>query len=144
MPIPALGTVQADVNFIRCPDELIGQARAAAGTEDDPCLPEGAIDLLIPPAGVAKFHDVPARGIELADDIAEPGLSVAVAWRKLKQEASHAIAQYVGDHPEILHERLRALELLDVGDVLADLDRVDELLLPRLAPPGLNTGNRRP
>ena len=93
---------------------------------------------------MAEFHDVPARGIELADDIAQPGLSVAVAWRKLKQEASHAVAQYVGDHPEILHERLRALELLDVGDVLADLDRVDELLLPRLASPGLNARDRGP
>ena len=69
MAVPALGPVQAEVNFIDCPDELIRQARAAAGTEDDACLAEGVVDFLIPPAGVPEFHDVAARGIELADDV---------------------------------------------------------------------------
>src|SRR6478672_3648652 len=36
--VPALGSVQADVNLIRCPDELIGQARSAAGAKNDPSL----------------------------------------------------------------------------------------------------------
>jgi hypothetical protein len=31
-----------------------------------------------------------------------------------------------------------------VSDVFADLDGVNELFLARLAPPGLNAGNRRP
>ena len=144
MPIPALGAMQADINFIGRPDELIGQARSAAGAEDDPCLAEGAVDLLIPPAGVPEFHDVAARGIELADNVIEPGLGVAIARRQLKQKAAHPVAEDIGDHPKILHESLRALELLDMGDELADLDGVNELFLAGLAAPGLNAGDRRP
>ena len=109
MPVPALGSVQADVNLIRRPDELIGQARSAAGAEDDPSLSEGAVNLFVPPTDVPKFDDVAARGIELADDVVEPGLGEAVAWRELEQEAAHAIAEDVCDHSKILHERSSCL-----------------------------------
>jgi hypothetical protein len=73
--------VQADVNLIRCPDELIGQARSAAGTENDPSLSEGAVNLFIPPTDVPKFYDVAARGIELADNVIEPSSGEAIARR---------------------------------------------------------------
>ena len=136
--------MQADVNFIGGSDQLVRQSRSAAGAEDDPGLAKGLIHLLVPPTGVPEFDDVAARGIKLADNVVEPGLGVAVARRKLKQKASHAVAQNVGDHPKIPNERLCALELLDVSNVFADLDGVDELLLAGLAPPGLNARNRRP
>ena len=36
----------------------------------------------------------------------------------------------IRDHAKILYESLCALELLDVGDEFADLDRIDEVFLP--------------
>jgi hypothetical protein len=65
VPIPAFWAEQADVNFIGSADELVGQARPAAGAEDDSGLAEGVIDLVIPPAGVPEFNYVAARRIEL-------------------------------------------------------------------------------
>ena len=54
------------------------------------------------------------------------------------------MAEDIRDHAKILYESLRALELLDVGDELADLDRIDERFLAGLTAPGLNAGNGRP
>jgi len=142
--IPTLGAMQADVNLVGGLDELIGQARTAAGAEDDSCLAEGAVDIFIPPTGVPEFYDVATRGIELADNIFEAGFGVVIARRQLKQETAHSVAEDIRDHAEILYERLCALELLDVGDELADLDRIDERFLARLTAPGLNAGNGRP
>ena len=144
MPIPTLGAMQANVNLIGRLDELIGQAWAAAGAEDDTCLAEGAVDIFIPPTGVPEFHDVATRGIELADNIVEAGFGVAIARRQLKQKTAHSVAEGIRDHAKILYESCRALELLDVGDELADLDRIDELFLAGLTAPGLNAGNGRP
>jgi hypothetical protein len=112
--------MQADVNLIGGLDELIGQAGAAAGAEDNTCLAEGA------------------------DNIIEAGFGVAIARRQLKQETAHPVAEDIRDHAKILYESLRALELLDVGDELADLDRIDELFLAGLTAPGLNARNGRP
>src|SRR6476619_3824381 len=108
--------MQADVNLVGGPDEFIGQARTAAGAEDDTCLAEGAVDIFIPPTGVPEFHDVATRGIELADNIFEAGFGVAIARRQLKQGTAHSVAEDIRDHPKILYESCRALELLDVGD----------------------------
>ena len=58
VPIPTLGAMQANVNLIGGLDELIGQAWAAAGAEDDTCPVEGAVNFFIPPTGVPEFHDV--------------------------------------------------------------------------------------
>ena len=74
MPIPALGTVQANINLLGRSDELIRQPRSAAGAEDYPSLAKGAVDLFVPPAGMPEFDDVAARGIKLADNVIEPGL----------------------------------------------------------------------
>jgi len=136
--------MQADVNLIGGLDELIGQAWAAAGAEDDTCLSEGAVNFFIPPTDVPEFHDVATGGIELADNIVEAGFGVAIARRQLKQETAHSVAEDIRDHPKILYESCRALELLDVGDELADLDRIDELFLAGLTAPGLNARNGRP
>src|SRR6476659_9259317 len=144
VPIPTLRPMQADVNLIGGLDELIGQARAAAGAEDNACLPEGAVNFFMPPTGVPEFYDVATGGIELADNIVEAGFCVAIARRQLKQETAHSVAEDIRDHAEILYERLCALELLDVGDELADLDRIDERFLAGLTAPGPNARNGRP
>ena len=101
-----------------------------AGAEDNSGLSEDPVYLFIPPAGVPEFHNIAARGIELADNVIEPVLGEAIARRQLKQEAAHAIAKNIGDHPKVLYEGLCPLELLDVGDELADLDGVHELFFP--------------
>jgi len=54
------------------------------------------------------------------------------------------VAEDIRDHAKILYESLCALELLDVGDELADLDRIDERFLAGLTAPGVNAGNGRP
>jgi hypothetical protein len=101
MPVPALGTMQADIHFIGRANELVRQSGAAAGAEYYASFAKSAVNLLVPPALVSEFDDVAARRIELADNVIEPGLGVAVAWRQLKQKASHAAAQDVGDDSEI-------------------------------------------
>src|SRR5882757_8252612 len=144
VPIPTLRAMQADVNLVCGLDEFIGQAWAAAGAEDDTCLAEGAVNVFIPPTGVPEFHDVATSRIERADNIIEAGFGVVIARWQLKQETAHPVAEDIRDHAKILYESLRALELLDVGDELADLDRIDELFLAGLTAPGLNAGNGRP
>ena len=79
VPIPTLRAMQADVNFIGSLDELIGQARAAARAEDDTCLAEGAVNFFIPPTGVPEFHDVATGRIELANNIIEASVGVAIS-----------------------------------------------------------------
>lgn len=54
------------------------------------------------------------------------------------------MAEDIRDHAKILYKSLCALELLDVGDELADLDRRDERFLAGLTAPGVNAGNGRP
>ena len=137
MPIPSFWAVQADIHFTGRADKLVRQARSAAGAEDDPGLSKGAIHFVIPPAGMAEFDDIPASGIKLADNVIEPGLGVAIAWRQLKQKTSHPLAENIGDDPKVLHQCFRPLEFLDMSYELANLGRVHELL----APPGLNAGN---
>ena len=144
MPIPTLWAVQANVYFIGCSDEFIGQARSATRAEDDPGLLEGVIYLFIPPAGVAKFNDVASRRIKLGDDVVKSGLRVAVARGELEQKTAHAVAENIGDHSKILDESFGAREPLHMRDELTDFDGVNEFFLAGLAAPGLNVGNRRP
>jgi len=93
VPIPSFWAVQADICFIGCADKLIGQARSAAGAEDEPGLSEGAVHLVIPPAGVPEFDGIAARAIELDDNFIKPGLGVTMARRQQKQKSSHPLAQ---------------------------------------------------
>jgi hypothetical protein len=86
MPIPALGSVQAEIHLVRCPDKLIRQSWPATGAEYYSCFAKGAVDLFVPPAGVPEFDDISAGRIELADNILEPRLGVAIARRELEQK----------------------------------------------------------
>ena len=79
MPIPALGTMQPDVYFVSRPDKLIRKPWPAARAEDNACLTEGAVNLLISPAGVPELNGVAARRIELTDDRIQPRLGVTEA-----------------------------------------------------------------
>src|SRR3954465_11318686 len=124
--------MQADVNFIGCPDKLVGQAWPAATAEDNSGRFKGPINFLVPPAGVPELHNVTARGIELAHDRVQPRSCVAVARRQLEQQASHLLSQNVGDDAEIPNQRPGAFEALYMGDELTDLDGVNELLLAGL------------
>ena len=75
--------MEANIDFVRCANEFIWQPRRAAGAEDNACLAKGAVDFLVPPAGVPEFDDVAPRGIELTYDVLEPYLGVAIARRHL-------------------------------------------------------------
>src|SRR3954452_5748491 len=136
--------MQADVNFIGCPDKFIGQARPTAAAEDNSGCFKGPINFLVPPAGVPKLHNVAARGIELARDRVQSRSCVAVTRRQLEQQAAHPFSQNIGDDAEIPNQRLCALEPSYMRDELADLYGVNELFPDGLAAPGLDVGNRRP
>ena len=66
------------------------------------------------------------------------------SWRKLEQKTAHSVAQDVRNHPEILHQRFRALELLDAGDELADFDGIDEVSFFWLTLPSFYVRHGRP
>jgi hypothetical protein len=66
--------MQTDINFVGCPDKLVGQAWPAAGAEDNSRLLKGSVNFVIPPAGVPEFDGVATRGIELAHDRVKPAL----------------------------------------------------------------------
>ena len=136
--------MQADVNFIGCPDKFIGQARPAAAAEDNSGRCKGAINFLVPPAGVPKLHNVAARGIELARDRVQPRPRVAVAGWQLEQQAAHPFSEDIGNHAKIPNQSLCALESFYMSNELTDLDGVNEVFLTRLPPPSLDVGNRRP
>src|SRR3954470_9291849 len=108
--------MQAEVNFIGCAHKFIRQARPAAAAEDNSGGCEGPINLLVPPAGVPKLHDVAARGIELAHDRVQPRSRVAVARRQLEQQAAHPFSENIGDEAEIPNQRLGALEAFYMSD----------------------------
>jgi hypothetical protein len=62
----------------------------------------------------------------------------------VKKKTAHAIAKDGSYHSKIPDESFCALELLNMGNELADFDGVNELLLASRAPPGLNIRDRRP
>ena len=104
--------MQADIHFVRCPDEYIRQSWSAAGAEYYSCLAKGAVDLFVPPTGVPEFDNIAACRVELADNFLETGVGVAIARRKLEQEAAHLVPENVGDQSKIPNERLCVFKLL--------------------------------
>jgi hypothetical protein len=138
VPVPSLRTVKAHVDLVSGPDKFIRQTGPATGAEDNPGLLEGGINLAIPPALMPELHNVAARGIELTHDRSKAGFGVAKARWQLKEEATHLLAENIGDDAKILHKRFRAFELLNMRDELADLHRVNELHVARLTFPGLD------
>ena len=109
-----------------------------------PVSTKRGVHRLIPPAGMTELNNVTPCWIKLAKNRSQPRLRIAIARRKLEQKAPHPVAQDIGDHPKILHERFCALEPLDVGDELADFDGVNEVSLARLAPPSFHVCHGRP
>ena len=144
MPVPALRAVQTHINLVRRQDEFVGEARSAAGTEYDPGFAKSRVNLRVPPAFMPEFHDIAACGVKLAHDRVQTGFGVAETWRQLEEKAAHLLAEDICDHAKILDERLRAFELLDMRNELANLDRIDRVLAASLAPPCLNARDSRP
>jgi hypothetical protein len=136
--------MQPHIDLVRGFDELVRKAGAAAGAEDYPGFPECAIDVLVPPTSVPEFHGVAPRRVELAHDRIQAGFGVAEARRQLEKEASHSVAEDIGDYPEIPDEGFGTLEPFDMRNELANLDRVNEIVVSRLAAPRLHAGYRRP
>jgi len=97
--------VQPQIDIVRGPDKFVGEARPAAGAEDRSGLAERIVNCLIPPAGVTELDDVTPGWIELADNRSEPRLGISMTWWKLEEKASHPIAQDIGDHAKVRHER---------------------------------------
>src|SRR3954451_16983746 len=93
MPGPALRSVQPDVYIISRFNEFIRKLGTAAGAKNYSSLPKSSIDGLVPPADVAKLHNVAPRRVKLGEDRFESCFSKAIAWRKLKQKAAHTLAK---------------------------------------------------
>src|ERR1700742_2494475 len=106
MPIPLAGAVEPNVNIIGRFHQSIGQTRSTAGTKDGIGFLEGRKNLLVPPTGVTKLHDITAAGIKLLQDALESGRSEMIAGRQLKEETSHPWAEQIGNQTEIANERL--------------------------------------
>jgi hypothetical protein len=99
---------------------------------------------IIPPTAVPELDHITTGGIELRNDVAQSSSSEGIAWKQLKEKAAHALPQDISNVTKILDEGFGSLKSLDVGDQLANLDRVDKLPATRLADPGLNRLDRRP
>src|SRR4029453_10482052 len=95
--IPSFGAVETDVDVRGGDNELVRQARPAAGAEDYAGLAECLIDPLVPPALVPELHDVPPPWVELGNNPVQPGARVLKAPRKLEQKTSHARSEKIGD-----------------------------------------------
>ena len=144
VPVPALRAVQTDIDLLRRHDELVREARSAAGTEYNSGFAKSRVNFLVPPGLMPEFHDIAAGGVELAHDRIQTGFAVAVAWRQLEEKAAHLFAENVAYHAKISDQRFSAFELFDVRDELANLHRVNDVLAARLTAPRLNARNGRP
>lgn len=72
MLIPLLHTMEPDIDFGRCSNQLIRQARAAARAENDTVCPKCGEDDLVPPARMPKFDDIAPTRVELRSDAVQP------------------------------------------------------------------------
>jgi hypothetical protein len=108
--------VEADIDVVGGPDQLVRQPRPAARAEDDPGRPEGLVDLLPPPARVPELDDVAPPRLELAHDRRQPLRRIVEARRQLEQQASHVRPEQVGDMAEVTHQPLRPHEAPRMGD----------------------------
>lgn len=104
MPVPALGTMHANVDFLSRPDKGLRQSRRATRAKNYARLTKGAVHVLVPPACVPEFDDIAPRRIKLANNVLEAHRGVSVARRKLKQKAAHPVAEKIGNHAKIFYE----------------------------------------
>src|ERR1700759_3112530 len=103
MPIPTLWTMKAEIDFVGGFHQLVGQARSAAGTENNTVIAKGRENLVIPPARVPELDHVPARGIQLLHDPAQSRRGILKAGWELKQKAAHSRSEQVGNMTEVTH-----------------------------------------
>src|SRR4051812_5766490 len=144
VPVPALRAVEANVHVAGRLHEFIRKARAAARAEDRAQLSKRAVDVIAPPASMAKLDDVSPLGIERFEHVLQGRARVTKAGRKLKQKAPEARAQDVGDKTKIAYEHLHAAHSLAVRDQLIHFHAVHEAPAPSLSDPRLNRSQRGP
>ena len=81
MAIPLAHSMEPDINFVCCPDQVVWQARAAAGAENDIVCAKSSENALIPPAAMPEFDNVTPGGVELGDNVVQPGTAKVKAGR---------------------------------------------------------------
>ena len=64
--------MKPDIDFVRCLNQLIRQAWAATGAENDIVCPKSGEDALVPPGSMPKFHDIAPGRVELSSDAVQP------------------------------------------------------------------------
>ena len=144
MPIPSLLAMKADV-YLGCGhDQLIGKSWSAAGTENDAGLAKGSKDGRVPPTLMAELDDVSVPWVQLRDDAGKPGAGEDELGRQLKEKASHARAEHIGDQAEVFDEFSRPSEQPPVRDEFAHLYRIDEAPAAYLFSPGPDRAGCRP
>ena len=77
--IPLINAVKADIDFVGGLDQIVWQARPAAGTEDDPGFAKGGVNIFIPSALMAELDHIAARRVHLPTIF----LSCGNVYRKL-------------------------------------------------------------
>ena len=135
MAIPLVHSMEPDINFVCCPDQLVRQPRAAAGAENDIVGAKSVEDALVPPAAMPEFDDITSGWLELGDDALQPGAAKVKAGRELKEKAAHARTKEVGDMSEVADECVRSAEPFDVGNEFGNFDSVDKFSSSCLFPP---------
>ena len=135
MAIPLVHSMEPDINFVCCPNQLVWQPRATAGAENDIVGAKSVENPLVPPAAMPEFDDITSGWIELGDDALQPGAAKVKAGRELKEKAAHARTKEVGDMSEVADECVRSAEPFDVGDHFGNFDSVDKFSSSCLPPP---------
>ena len=135
MAIPLAHSMEPDINFVCCLDQVVRQPRAAAGAENDIVSAKSVEDALVPPAAMPEFNDITPGRIELSDDALQPRAAKVKAGRELKEKAAHARTKEVGDMSEVADECVRSAEPFDVGDQFGNFDSVDKFSSSCLFPP---------
>ena len=136
--------MQADVDVVRRPHQLVRDARRAHRAQDDFPPPQRAIDLAVPPAFVPELHDVAIPRIELLANRRQPLLRVPETGRELKEKARHPLPERFADvEVKLLDEHRRPFHPEIVRDVAVDLDAVQKPRR-RLADPALHRRPLRP
>lgn len=127
--------MEPDIDFVRCLDQLIRQARTATGAEHDIVYPKSGEDVIVPPAAMPEFHDIAPGRIKLSSNAVQPRATEMKARWQLKEKAAHVRTEEVGDMAEVADEFLRSGEMFDVSDQLGNFDRIDKFPSAHLPPP---------
>jgi len=135
MAIPLAHSMESDINFVCCLDQVVREPRTAAAAENDIAGAKSVEDALVPPAVMPEFDDITSGWIELGDDALQPGAAKVKAGRKLKKKAARARTKEVGDMSEVADECVRSAEPFDVSNQFGNFDSVDKFSPSCLPPP---------